>query len=356
MYLRADCVSLYFPAYALSSGTIGRQSADSTLGGTPMEYRGKRCIRALDNVTLSLETGSRLGVVGHNGSGKSTLLRVLAGLYTPQEGSVHAGGPVSGIFNMSIGFRQEASGYRNIVLKGLMAGRTRREIEAAMPVIAEFTELGPYLDMPLHSYSQGMALRLAFAITTAFSHDILVMDEWIGAGDAQFQERVVARMNSFLETAHICVLASHNNALLRRVTDRCVWLEDGRIRAIGDTAEIIDAYDEEAESMRAQAEAAIAVARLPIPESYQILRVRPPAKPGSRAIELAWDLAPFNIGRVRLMVVNPATGEDQLVGTGPATGHRRTGEWVGVGMEFRLYDELGDALLGSLVVRPDHVT
>ena len=201
MYLRANNVSLFFPIQAGTPQTSVERKGH--LGGVHQIYQGRPCVRALDQVSVSLQQGDRLAVIGHNGSGKSTLLRTLAGIYHPQAGTVETDRRVSGIFNMSIGFRQEASGYRNILLKGLMAGRTRREIQAAIPAIEEFTELGSYLSMPLHTYSQGMALRLAFAITTTFTHDVLVMDEWIGAGDAYFQEKVVARMNSLIEQAHI---------------------------------------------------------------------------------------------------------------------------------------------------------
>lgn len=353
MFLRADSLTLYFPANA--SALANSHGTGGQLGGTLMEHRGKPVIRALDRVSLQLGRGDRLGVVGHNGSGKSTLLRALAGVYTPQSGRVQASGPVSGIFNMSIGFRHEASGYRNILLKGLMAGRARAEIEETIPAIAEFTQLGPYLDMPLHTYSQGMALRLAFAVTTAFAHDILVMDEWIGAGDARFQEKVIARMNSFLESAHICVLASHNNGLLRRLTDRCLWLDEGRVRMLADTAEVIDQYDEETREIRAAAEEEEVVPRLPIPDDFRVVRISPPRKAGSYAVELSWDLEQFNVGKVRLMVYNPRKQEEQLVCTSPARGKRLTGDWVRAGMEFRIYDELDDALLGSATVSQEDV-
>jgi ABC-type polysaccharide/polyol phosphate transport system ATPase subunit len=355
MQLSAEHVSLYFPIPANRSWEQ-EPHATGRLGGTPVSYRGRPCIRALDDVSLTLRQGARLGVIGHNGSGKSTLLRTLAGLYAPHQGRVHASAPVSGIFNMSIGFRQEATGYRNIVLKGLVAGKTRREIEAAIPAIASFTELGPYLDLPLSAYSQGMALRLAFAITTTFAHDILVMDEWIGAGDAQFQERVVARMNSVLEAAHICVLASHNKTLLQRLTDQCLWMEDGRVRMHAATSEVLALYDEEVLQMQREAEAATTPARLPIPPGHPVIAVRPPARAGSNAVELQWDLAQFNIGKVRLAVYNPNKQEEQLVCTGPADGRRRTGEWVRPGFEFRLYDDRDDELLGSVTIAPGHLT
>lgn len=241
MFLRADRVSLEFPLHAQREHAFGRATG-APLGGELVSRGRKQYVRALDDVSFDLRHGDRLALIGHNGSGKSTLLRTLAGIYQPSAGRIEASGPVSGIFNMNLGFRQEASGYRNLVLKGLMAGRSRAEIDAALPEISEFTGLGPYLDMPLHSYSQGMAMRLAFAATTAFTNDILVMDEWIGAGDAGFQEKIIARMEDFLHATTIIVIASHSTALLRRIANRAIWLEHGRVRAIGGT-EIIDAYE-----------------------------------------------------------------------------------------------------------------
>ena len=245
MFLRADNITMDFP---LSGGAHAPAAEDGDiaqpLGGHLVRHGGRAWVRALDDVTLHLESGDRLALVGHNGSGKSTLLRVLAGVYYPDAGEVSASTGVSGIFNMSLGMRQEATGYRNLVLKGLMAGRTRAEVDALVPSIAEFTGLGPYLDMPLHTYSQGMAMRLAFAATTALSNDILVMDEWIGAGDASFQEKIIQRTNEFVERSRILVVASHSAPLLRRLANRAVWLEHGRIRMLGGIDEVLEEYEE----------------------------------------------------------------------------------------------------------------
>ena len=243
MFLRADHVSLEFPLAASRHEHAELHPEGPPLGGSIQVRRGKSYVRALDDVSIDLSSGDRLALIGHNGSGKSSLLRVLAGIYHPCAGTVVSSSNVSGIFNMSLGFRQEASGYRNLVLKGLMAGRSRTEIDAMLPAIAEFTGLGPYLDMPLQTYSQGMAMRLAFAATTALSNDILVMDEWIGAGDASFQEKIIERMNDFVHRSRILVLASHSTNLLRRIANKAIWLEQGRIRMVGSVDEVIDEYE-----------------------------------------------------------------------------------------------------------------
>lgn len=243
MYLRANNVSLEFPLAVSQHEHAELHPEGPPLGGSIHVRRGRSYVRALQDVSIDLANGDRLALIGHNGSGKSSLLRVLAGIYHPCTGTVSCSGNVSGIFNISLGFRQEASGYRNLVLKGLMAGRSRAEIDAALPEIAEFTGLGPYLDMPLQTYSQGMAMRLAFAATTALSNDILVMDEWIGAGDASFQEKIIERMNDFVHRSRILVLASHSTNLLRRIANKAIWLEQGRIRMAGGVDEIIDEYE-----------------------------------------------------------------------------------------------------------------
>lgn len=243
MYLHANNVSLEFPLTSLRNEHAELHPHGPPLGGSIQMRRGRSYVRALENVSIDLSNGDRLALIGHNGSGKSSLLRVLAGIYHPCSGTVSSSDHVSGIFNMSLGFRQEASGYRNLVLKGLMAGRSRTEIDAALPAIAEFTGLGPYLDMPLQTYSQGMAMRLAFAATTALSNDILVMDEWIGAGDAGFQEKIIHRMNEFVHRSRILVLASHSSNLLRRIANKAIWLEQGRIHMAGSVDEVIDEYE-----------------------------------------------------------------------------------------------------------------
>ena len=199
--------------------------------GGHIEGAGRtRFVRALDGVSFELKAGDRLGVVGPNGAGKSTLLKVLYGIYEPTAGKVGIEGRVDALFNITLGFRREATGRRNIVLRGLINGWSLDEIEAHMDEIIAFSELGDFIDMPFKTYSQGMAARLAFSIATSFQPEILLMDEWIGAGDPAFQEKARARMKQMSEDAAILVLASHNMALLQSTCNKILSLENSRVK------------------------------------------------------------------------------------------------------------------------------
>jgi lipopolysaccharide transport system ATP-binding protein len=329
MRLSADHLTIDFPLSATGHSTgFAPTPGAPPLGGRIHNDGGRSFVRAIDDVSFALGRGDRLALVGHNGSGKSTLLRVLAGIYFPSSGSVHASGHVSGIFNMSLGFRQEASGYRNLVLKGLMAGRTRAQIEAALPEIAEFTGLGPYLDMPLQSYSQGMAMRLAFAATTAFSNDILVMDEWIGAGDAGFQEKIIGRMTDFLHASTIIVLASHSTSLLRRIANKAIWLEQGRVRMAGGI-DVIDEY--EASIMPRGPSPAI---RRRVREGQGLWWL--PSDSGSEGPgHLLWNIADAPLD-LQLFVIGPDGGRQPVRNVIDQAGAWTTADWVRPGMVFEV--------------------
>lgn len=185
-------------------------------------------VPALKNLSFSLEAGERLGLVGANGAGKSTLLKLLYGIYEPDQGSVQVNGQVNALFNINLGFRPEATGRRNIRLRGLMQGWSEEEIEKRTNEIIEFSELGEFIDLPYKTYSQGMAARLAFATATALKPDILLMDEWIGAGDPAFQRKARARMTRLADRASAIILASHNLNLLRKTCTRILELEKGK--------------------------------------------------------------------------------------------------------------------------------
>ena len=203
-------------------------------------------MRALENVSLALAHGDRLGLVGSNGAGKTTLLRVLAGAYEPTRGRVWRHGRTASLLNVSLGIDAEATGYENIMTRGLFLGLMPEQVRERVEEIADFTELGDYLAMPVHTYSAGMRLRLAFAVCTCFDPEILLMDEWLGIGDRAFFEKARRRLEEFVERAGILVLASQSAVLLQRVCASGVVLDAGRVIARGPIGELLKEYKQAA--------------------------------------------------------------------------------------------------------------
>jgi ABC-type polysaccharide/polyol phosphate transport system ATPase subunit len=203
---------------------------------------GRKYVNAQEDVSFSLASGDRLAIVGPNGAGKTTLLKLLYGIFKPSTGRVTREGRVDALFNINLGFRQEVSGRRNIVLRGLMNGWSRQQIEERMEEIIDFSELDEFIDMPFSAYSQGMAARLAFATATSFEPEILLMDEWIGAGDQNFAEQASRRLHALVSRAGIIVLASHNNDLLKRICNKAIVLKHGRLEAFLDTEQAFTEY------------------------------------------------------------------------------------------------------------------
>jgi ABC-2 type transport system ATP-binding protein len=214
-----------------SGGRLARDSDDTIV------------VKALREVTFRVEHGERVGLVGPNGAGKSTLLRVLAGIYEPNHGTVEREGRAVALFDPALGMDMEATGYENIMLRGLLMGLTREELQEKVEDIAAFTELSEYLEMPVRTYSSGMLLRLAFAVSTSFIPDILLMDEWIGAGDARFLDKAQQRLQSMVQQSGILFLASHSEDIIRRLCNRAFLLEGGRLVAAGSPDEIFALYN-----------------------------------------------------------------------------------------------------------------
>jgi len=186
-------------------------------------------VRAIDDLSLEINDGDRVGLVGHNGSGKTTLLRVLAGIYKPVAGSIRMEGHVGTLLDPGAGQDPEATGVENIYLRGRILGMTKRQIDALIDDIADFTDLGDFLQLPMKTYSAGMQARLMFAIATSTKNDILLIDEGIGAGDAEFQGKVQERISGLFAKTSIVILASHSEALLNQFCNRRVHMEHGRI-------------------------------------------------------------------------------------------------------------------------------
>ena len=235
-----DGVSVTFPVTRSVSKDIEQHSATRMIWDDKGRLRG---VRAISDVSFRLKKGDRLAIIGENGSGKTTLLQVLAGILSPETGSLHVQGRITSLININLGLQAEASGHRNITLRALAAGYTHDEIERKRQEIADFSELGEFLHMPLDTYSAGMRMRLIFSIATAFEPEVLILDEWLSAGDAAFREKATRRMNEFVEKAGILVLASHSRKLILDNCDIGLWMEEGRLRALGPVLEIIDAYE-----------------------------------------------------------------------------------------------------------------
>jgi ABC-type polysaccharide/polyol phosphate transport system ATPase subunit len=197
-------------------------------------------VRALDQISFRLGVGDRLGLIGSNGAGKSTLIRVLADIYSPSAGKIERQGTLIPMFDIGIGFDNEATGYENIFLRGMMMGLTRREIADRTDEIAAFSELGEYLDLPLRTYSAGMTLRLMFSIATSVTGDIILMDEWIAVGDESFQKKAQKRMLEITGNAGILVIASHDPSTLLQHCNLGMRLEKGRVVDFGPIAEVLD--------------------------------------------------------------------------------------------------------------------
>lgn len=204
--------------------------------------RPSNVIEALKSVTLEIRAGERVGLIGHNGAGKSTLLKVMAGIYPPTSGSAKTVGHVCPLFEFATGFEYNRSGWENIRIRAMLLGMSPDEIEEKLPEIAEFSGLGNFLDYPTRTYSSGMFVRLAFAVSTSVNPEILLLDEVMGAGDLAFTEKANVRMREFMAQGKILVFSSHSLDLLADYCNRTVWLDHGIVIDDGPTAEVVARY------------------------------------------------------------------------------------------------------------------
>jgi ABC-2 type transport system ATP-binding protein len=199
-------------------------------------------IEALHDINLSLHQGARVGLVGHNGAGKSTLLRLMSGIYEPTRGSARISGKVAPVFDLGVGMDPEISGFENIMVRGLFLGMTRKQMQARVDDIAEFTELGDYLAMPLRTYSTGMRVRLALGVVTSIDPEILLLDEGIGAVDAEFLAKARNRLNALVERSGMLVFASHSDEFLVDLCDTAIWMDHGQVKEHGPLRDVLRRY------------------------------------------------------------------------------------------------------------------
>ncbi|BAR98276.1 ABC transporter ATP-binding protein [Blastochloris viridis] len=249
-HIEVEDVHVRFPVLHTGHRSLKKALVATATGGAIMrEANAAPIVHALSGVSVRLEVGDRVGLVGPNGAGKSTLLRVLAGIYEPDDGHVAVDGKIAALLNVNLGFNADLTGRENLRLRGMYMGLKGKEIAALAPEIADFTELGDYLDMPVRTYSSGMQMRLALGMATAVKPDILLMDEWILAGDAHFMEKAKARVAAFVRQARILVLASHSADVIRTWCNKALYLSAGKVQAFGPVEEVLEAY---ADAARAQ--------------------------------------------------------------------------------------------------------
>lgn len=235
-----------------------RKFADSSfvsglVGGLVNRTGRTSRIRAINELSLNIEAGERIGLIGHNGSGKTTLLRVLAGALRPTSGKMDIQGRLVPLIDKGVGISELLTAEENIELPMRLLGASSSEIEDARASILEFTDLGDYAQLPVRMYSAGMSARLAFAISTAVKGDILLLDEWLGAGDLGFVEKATQRLNEFVKQSKILILASHSLELITSVCTRVLWFDHGQVIRDGDPEETCRAYWKDARTKQLEA-------------------------------------------------------------------------------------------------------
>lgn len=236
--IQAHDLVVEFPVYGMTSHRSFKKSLlNVATGGILAKDAGNRVVvRALDNLNFKFDEGDRVGLIGHNGSGKTTLLQVLAGIYEPASGILEVKGHVTSMLGITLGMDAEVTGLENIYLRGRLMGLPRAKVDAIVDDVADFAGIGDYLDLPLRTYSSGMAMRLAFSVATSVDADIILMDEWLSVGDADFVEKAKSRLTQMMERARLVVIASHNHALIKDQCNKVIELQHGKI--VSETASV----------------------------------------------------------------------------------------------------------------------
>lgn len=242
-HIKLKDVGVEFAIFNAHSRSLKNRVLNVATGGK-IEHQNDGIVRvqALNNINLEIRNGERVGLIGHNGAGKTTMLRLLSKIYHATSGTATIIGEPTSLINISLGIDPEATGRENIRLRGAIMGMSKEQIQSHMATIAEFADLGEFLDLPLRTYSSGMQLRLAFAVSTTVSPEILIMDEWLSAGDENFAHKADARLREVVDATQILILASHSPELLRRNCTRLIWMEHGSIKMDGEFNDVAPHY------------------------------------------------------------------------------------------------------------------
>ncbi len=214
----------------------------ATGGRIGLTESGKTFVKCLNNISFKVTDNERVGIIGCNGSGKTTLLRVLGKVYKPTAGIVRINGDVGSLIDISLGIDGEATGIENIFLRAALLGIPKCKVKEALPEIIDFTQLGDFIHMPVRTYSSGMHLRLAFAVSTMISPEILIMDEWLSVGDIEFQTRAENKLNNLINRSNILFIATHSPTLIKKCCNRVLWLEQGKLKMDGSPDEVCPKY------------------------------------------------------------------------------------------------------------------
>lgn len=228
-HIKARDLVVEFPIYQGTQRSMRKTFLKAATGGKLAGTDSRVTVRAIDGATFTIEHGERIGLLGHNGSGKTTLLRALSGVYEPASGYLDMVGSVTSLLDIAQGFDFDSNGIENITLRAITMGIAPKTIRPYIDEICDFSGLGDYLKLPVRTYSSGMMMRLAFAISTTVSSDILLMDEWLSVGDDDFREKAAERLNHLINRAAIVVIASHDKGLLARTCTRILHVEHGKI-------------------------------------------------------------------------------------------------------------------------------
>lgn len=232
-----------FPIFNSTSRSLTSKVLNTaTGGGLDADAAGRVFVRSLDSVSIRIDKGERVALIGHNGAGKSSLLRVLAGIYRPTQGVATSKGTVSTLMDISLGVSNEVTGRENIFLRAALLGIPRAEIESKLSEIIYFSELGNFIDVPVRTYSSGMALRLAFAVSTMVRPNILIMDEWLSVGDGSFARKAEEKLLEIVDSTEILVIATHSREIAERLCTRAIWLDHGKILMDGNAETVASKY------------------------------------------------------------------------------------------------------------------
>lgn len=236
-------VSIEFPIFNATGRSLTSSILKVATGGKlDADPNGRVLVKALTDISFSLREGDKVALLGHNGAGKSTMLRALGRVYSPTKGTAEIVGEIGSLIDISLGINPEATGRENVFIRGQLLGLTKQEITDKYEEIVAFAELGDFMEMPVRTYSSGMHLRLAFAVSTVVRPEILLMDEWLSVGDADFQHKAETRLRDLVSGTKILAIATHSRELVEAVCNRAIWLEHGQIKLDGPASEVIPAY------------------------------------------------------------------------------------------------------------------